>query len=272
MQTPAPPVISVLLIGTLVMGLLLAFIFLLVVLHQRRMIAYQVELRTLHAARQQDLFQAVFEAQESERQRLAADLHDSVGQVLSVIKFNLHRLQRLQEPAGEFATPTQVLLTQTSGLAEDCMREIRHIVRNILPPLLTDFGLVEALRHLAAQVEHATGMPVVFEAETGLERPAREVEVGLYRVVQELFTNALKHSQASAIEFNIAQQAGWLVLTFADNGIGFRPERVKPGGLGLKNLESRVALLQGELRVGPGPAGGTRAQIRVRTPGADSGL
>ena len=266
MQTPTPDLISVLVIGTVVMVVLLAFIFLVVVLHQRRMINYQVELRTLHAAKQQELFKAVFEAQESERQRLAGDLHDSVGQVLSVIKLNLHRLKKMEAQATKSAVSMQALLTETNGLADDCIVEIRNIIRNILPPLLTDFGLLEALRHQASKVEKATAIRVIFEASETLGRYDQEVEITLYRVAQELFSNAIKHSQATTIHFSLEHHPPWLLFTFADNGIGFRPNQVTPG-LGLKNLESRVALLGGEIQVKPIPAGGTLTQIRVQSVG-----
>lgn len=266
MQIPAPTLAPILFVGTVVVVILLAFIFLVVVLHQRRVLTNQAELRTLHAAKQQELFQAVFEGQEAERQRLAADLHDSVGQVLSVIKFNLYRLKKMEAPG----TPARALLAETSGLADDCLGEIRHIIRNILPPLLTDFGLVEALQHLAGKVEQATGMQVAFRAEAGFVRPAREVEIMLYRVAQELFSNAIKHSRATVIHVSVAQQPSEVLFTFADNGIGFHPDQVTPG-LGLKNLESRVALLRGDIRVGPGPAGGTLTQVRVRAALPDPG-
>lgn len=274
MQTttsPAPDLITVLLMGTAVMVTLLVFIFLMIVLSQRRMINYQLELRTLQAARQQELFKAVFEAQEGERQRLAADLHDSVGQVLSVIKLNLHRLQRLEPAAGPAPLPArQQLLAATSTLADDCISETRLIIRNILPPLLTDFGLVEALRHLSEKVAATTGLRVTFGAEASPTRYPPEIELALYRVVQELFGNAIKHAQATALDCTLEARPPELLLTFADNGIGFHPQCITPG-LGLKNIESRVALLRGTLHTGPGPVGGTLTQIRVQTTWTEGG-
>ena len=248
----------VLLAGTGVVVALLVFLFLMVVLSQRRMIKYQVALRTLQAARQQELVMAVFEAQESERQRLAADLHDSVGQVLSVIKLNLHRLQKLAAPAPGAAQ----LLTETSRLADDCISETRHIIRDILPPLLVDYGLASALHHLAGQLAQATGLAIRFTDEVGDTRFARELEVTLYRVAQELFSNAFRHAQATTLDLSLVQAGSELVLLFSDDGIGFEPAQVTPG-LGLKNLMSRVALLGGHLHTESGPAGGTRTQVRV---------
>ncbi|MBD2768073.1 sensor histidine kinase [Hymenobacter sp. BT664] len=257
MQTPTPDLIFVLIIGTTVMVVLLVFIFVMVVLSQRRMINYQV---ALHASKQ-EVFKAVFEAQEGERQRLAADLHDSVGQVLSVIKLNLHRLKKMEAPAPLPAR--QALLADTNSLTEDCINEIRNIIHNILPPLLTDYGLVAALQHLATKMEKATGLRIIFRAEQGGGRYAREVEVALYRVTQELLNNALKHARATVIEFSLQQHATGLVFTFTDNGVGFERDKVTPGQ-GLKNLESRVALLHGEIKLGPGPGGGTLTQVQLQ--------
>lgn len=262
MQTSPPDLTLVLITGTVMMVILLVFIFLVVVLQQRRTIRYQATLRELQEVRQRELLKAVFEAQEGERRRLAADLHDSVGQVVSVIKFNLHRLQKLGESTAPPDGQAPALLTATSELAEECIGEIRNIIHNVLPPLLTDFGLVEALRHLAAKVERATAIRVIFRAPAHHRRYPQETELALYRVGQELFNNAIKHAGASVIQLTIEAPAAALEITFEDDGRGF-PSGQPTGGLGLKNLESRVGFLRGEIRVAPGPAGGTRAWLRV---------
>jgi len=248
---------------------LLGFIFLMVVLSQRRMLKYQVERQALQAAKQEELFKAVFEAQEGERQRLAADLHDSVGQVLSVIKMNLFRLKKLEAQATDPLPARHNLLTDTHALTDECIHDIRNIIHNILPPLLTDYGLAAALQHLASKVEKVTGLRIVFQTELAGVRYAPEVEVTLYRVTQELLNNALKHAKASAMEFSLEQQGGQLVFTFADNGVGFQRANVTPGQ-GLKNLENRVALLHGHIELGPNPTGGTLTQVRLAAEPAET--
>ena len=263
MQTPTPDLILVLVIGTAVVVGLLGFIFLMVVLSQRRLLKYQVERQALEVAKQEELFKAVFEAQEGERQRLAEDLHDSVGQVLSVIKLNMYRLKKMEALAAPPLPARATLLGDTSALTDDCIGEIRNIIHNILPPLLTDHGLVAALQHLAAKMEKVSGVRIEFRAEDAAARYAPEVEITLYRVTQELLNNAFKHARATAIEFTLEQQSEYLVFTFSDNGVGFGRGQVKPGQ-GLKNLESRVALLRGDIVLGPGGAGGTHTQVRLR--------
>lgn len=99
MQTTENDITDVLIIGTLVVVLLLVFLFLFVILYQRKMLKYQEEKRRMQAEAQNSFLQAVFETQESERKRLSVDLHDSVGQVLSAIKLNLHRIDKLSANA-----------------------------------------------------------------------------------------------------------------------------------------------------------------------------
>src|SRR5471030_1908896 len=119
------------------------------------MIKNQVELRKLHDEKQTDLLNAVFETQESERKRLAEDLHDSVGQVLSAIKLNLHRLDK--NCVNENSQP---ILADTRNLTDECIQEIRNIIHNILPPVLTDYGLLEALESLCIKIEQTTKVKV----------------------------------------------------------------------------------------------------------------
>ncbi len=223
------------------------------------MIKNQVELRKLHDEKQSDLLKAVFETQENERKRLAEDLHDSVGQVLSAIKLNLHRLER----SGAVAGPLPVL-ADTRKLADECIVEIRNIIHNILPPVLTDYGLVEALEALSAKIEQNTNVKVDFKKKLDKARFKPTIELAFYRIAQELFSNAIKHSKASVIHLTLTNEPGWLVMEFKDNGTGFDIDKVRHG-FGLKNLESRVQLINGEINIYTKPLSGTITIIRVKT-------
>lgn len=233
--------IPVLIIGTLVVVVLIIFLFFFVIIYQRRMLKNQAELRSLHDARQTDLMNAVFETQESERKRLAEDLHDSVGQVLSAIKLNLHRLDK--NCMNEVIQP---LLMDTRRLADECIQEIRNIIQNVLPPILTDYGLLAAIEALCIKVEQNTCIKVKFTKNIVDKRFPHEIELALYRIAQELFGNAIKHSEASTINLAIGIDAGYLVMEFKDNGKGFDMGAVKHG-FGLKNLQSRVQFINGEI-------------------------
>jgi signal transduction histidine kinase len=260
LQTPENNLIPVLITGTLVIVILVVFLFFFVIIYQRKMITNQVELRKLHDDKQTDLLNAVFETQENERKRLAEDLHDSVGQVLSAIKLNLHRLDK-----SCVSESTQPLLADTRKLADECIGEIRNIIHNVLPPVLTDYGLLEALEGLCVKIEQTTNVKVELKTQlTGL-RFKPEIELAFYRIAQELFSNAIKHSGATSIHLTLTNETGPLVMEFKDNGKGFNINQIKHG-FGLKNLESRVQLINGEINIYTKPQSGTITIIRVLTP------
>jgi len=220
------------------------------------MIKNQVDLRKLHDEKQTDLLKAVFETQESERKRLAEDLHDSVGQVLSAIKLNLHRLEKVN------TDNPQPLLADTRQLTDECIQEIRNIIHNVLPPVLTDYGLEEALAGLCLKIEQTTNVQVKLKKKFDDVRLKPEIELAFYRIAQELFSNAIKHAEATDINLTITKEDGWLVLEFKDNGKGFAMNEVKHG-FGLKNIESRVQLINGEVNVYTKPKNGTITIVRV---------
>lgn len=224
MQTPENNLIPVLITGTLIIVILVVFLFFFVIIYQRKMIKNQVELRKLHDDRQTDLLNAVFETQENERKRLAEDLHDSVGQVLSAIKLNLHRLDK-----SCVSESTQPLLADTRKLADECIGEIRNIIHNVLPPVLTDYGLLEALEGLCVKIEQNTGVKVDFKKKLTGIRFKPEIELAFYRIAQELFSNAIKHSAATSIHLTLTDEQGWLIMEFKDNGKGFNINQVKHG-------------------------------------------
>ena len=214
-------------------------------------------LRKLHDEKQNDLLQAVFETQENERKRLAEDLHDSVGQVLSAIRLNLHRLDK-----NGITVTTKPLLSDTRKLTDECLQEIRNIIHNVLPPVLTDYGLVEALEGLCLKVEQNTKITVDLIKKVDAVRVRPEIELAYYRIAQELFSNAIKHAGADMIHLKLSEEDDWLVMEFKDNGQGFDMDGVKKG-FGLKNLQSRVQLINGEINMYTKPQNGTVTIIRV---------
>ncbi|MBS1500638.1 MAG: sensor histidine kinase [Bacteroidetes bacterium] len=257
MPAPENSVIPVLIIGTLVVVVLITGLFFFVIIYQRKMIKNQVELRRMQDVQQQELLQAVIETQETERKRLAEDLHDSVGQVLSAIKLKLHRLDKVNNDEN-----TNELLADTRKLTDECIQEIRNIIHNVLPPVLTDFGVIDALQALCVKMDQNTPMQVVFTRKLADERFPAEVELTLYRIAQELFGNAVKHSEATSIHVDLTKEKRTLTMTFRDNGKGFNLDNVKHG-FGLKNLQSRAQLVNGKIHIYTKPLSGTLTTINV---------
>jgi signal transduction histidine kinase len=260
LQTTENSIIPVLIIGTLVVIVLITGLFFFVIIYQRKMIKNQVQLRHLEDAQQQELLKAVIETQESERKRLAEDLHDSVGQVLSAIKLKLHRIDKVNE-----AENANTLLADTRKLTDECIQEIRNIIHNVLPPVLTDYGLIDALKALCNKMNETTSIQIAFTKKLDDERFPSEIELTLYRIAQELFGNAVKHSEATSIQVELSKQANSLMMTFRDNGVGFNIDSVSHG-FGLKNLRSRASLINGKIHIYSKPLSGTLTTINVPLP------
>ena len=249
--------IPVLIIGTLVVVILITCLFFFVIIYQRKMIKNQVELRQMQDVQQTELLKAVVETQEIERKRLAEDLHDSVGQVLSAIKLNLHRLHKTTE-----TEKAQTLLADTRKLTDESIQEIRNIIHNVLPPVLTDFGFFDALKALCEKMQQITGITVKLVNNIAEERYNPGTELALYRIIQEIFSNTIKHAEATLMQVTLNMEGQYLVILIADNGIGFDMGDVKHG-FGLKNLQSRVQLVDGKVDYYTKPQHGTLITIKV---------
>jgi signal transduction histidine kinase len=180
-----------------------------------------------------------------------------VGQVLSAIKLNLHRIDKINDN-----DVPKNLLADTRKLTDECILEIRNIIHNVLPPVLTDFGLIDALQALCDKLGQTTDIKITYVKNLADERFASEIELTYYRIAQELFGNAVKHSGALAIQLLIEKEDNYLVMSFSDNGVGFDMENVKHG-FGLKNLQSRAQLINGKIQIYSKPQTGTLTTIKV---------
>ncbi|MBF9222017.1 sensor histidine kinase [Hymenobacter sp. BT662] len=229
-----------------------------VVRYQRGQLRQQQELAQLQEAAQQQALAAALVAQEDERQRIAAELHDGVGTILALAKLHL------------FA-PGSPPSPEASALIDQAVAEVRRISRNLQPATLQQLGLTQALRALVQAVPADHGPEVRLEQEGTLGRLIPPHELMVYRIAQELLTNGLLHAQAPHIVLRLGvQQPGLLTLTYSDDGQGFDlaalEELPPPGphgqpvGMGLINLRSRVAVLGGQLHYQSQPGAGTRVE------------
>ena len=246
------------------MFLLVLSIFLLVILHQRRMLRYQLQMGELEARKGRELLQSALLVQETERRRLSEELHDSVGQVLSTVKLNLHRL----EEKGLAAATAPDLLRATRHLTEESIAEIRRIIHDMYPPLLTDFGLVVALEDLCGKVSAGGGLHLACISTVRQLPFPLPAQVSLYRIVQELCNNTIRHAAARHAWLTLESTGNGFRLSFRDDGVGFDPERAsrENSGMGLRNLKSRVNLLGGTLSLTSRPGEGTLVVIVLSPP------
>ncbi|HTN26641.1 MAG TPA: PAS domain S-box protein [Burkholderiales bacterium] len=203
-------------------------------------------------------------AQEAERRRIAADLHDFVGQNLTALGVALETFRVVTGEAREI--PSAPTLEEMAGLLRDTMDSVRQVMSDLRPPLLDDYGLVAALESHARHFASRTGLAVSVEGErTGL-RPAPNVELALFRIAQEALANALKHAGATSARVVLASRPGFLRLSIEDNGSGFaQPSGARAehrGGWGLPLMRERAEGAGGTLRI-EFPARGTRVVAEV---------
>lgn len=230
-------------VGTVGMLLLVIAIIFFMVFYQKKMLQEQLKRQKVEMEHQVKMMEAVLESQEQERKRVAADLHDSIGGMLSAIRVGLTTVGRL--------LPDPRAMEQQKKMLDDTIGSVRSISRELMPSTLERFGLVHALRELCDQVHTTTQLPVDFQGQGDVDNISPNKQLMLFRIAQELVTNAVKHARASAIQVQL-QVDDHLILKVDDNGVGFDPERYRSvnmsgRGLGLYNIENRVRLLGARL-------------------------
>jgi len=199
--------------------------------------------------------------QESERRRVADELHDLIGQNLTALGIDLQALkQRLQAAGDQIAGPR---LDAMAGLLDTTIDAIRGVMTDLRPAALEEFGLLPALRWYASQFGKRTGMKVSTHAEGREVRLAPDTDLALFRIVQEALTNAAKHSGGSSVEINIRYGDG-LRLTVQDDGHGFAIPDGARRGFGLPTMRERAEAHGGSLRV-EFPGRGTRVVVEIPT-------
>ncbi|AYA37097.1 sensor histidine kinase [Hymenobacter oligotrophus] len=249
------PLLKTVLLVTPVLLVLAVGIVGFVLRYQRRLLLQQEEMRHEREQAQSQALEAALFAQEEERRRIAADLHDAVGTMLSIVKLHLS------------AMPESAATSEMSAMLDQAISEVRRISRNLLPAVLEKFGLSFALETLCRAVPEG-GPRVVLQQVGEPRRMSAKHELAVYRVVQELIGNGLKHAQATEIVVRLQFGPDRLGIEYADNGIGFslaatevQPAPGSRSGLGLTNLRSRVIVLRGILRHESAPGTGTRVWI-----------
>ena len=218
----------------------------------------QVEQRT-SALRQ--LSTRVLTLQDAERRRIARELHDSLGQYLVSLKLNLDMLRQAPEQAG--------LWTQSQELMDRCVSEIRTLSYLLHPPMIDDVGLASAARWLVEGIAQRSGIQVSLDAPHDMARLPAEVELVLFRILQEGLTNVHRHSGASAANVLIRQEAEQILLEIKDNGRGIGPDMLSRFdstgagmGIGLSGMRERVRELGGRMKV-EADRQGTSLQIAI---------
>ncbi len=256
----------IILVGSFILALiLLAYnITLLIQEIERRKEQEWIEKKNAESYRM--LSARILELQDVERRKIARELHDSVGQFLAGLKLNLARLQRRESESVQQNRP---LLLESIDLTERAISEVRTISHLLHPPLLDELGFYSAARWYTEGFAKRSGIQVELKLAEIVERLPREVELALFRVLQESLTNVHRHAQANRVDVEVECTDREVVLCVKDNGKGINRnvlERFRggqAGGIGLAGMRERLVELGGTLEVESNTEG---TQIRATLP------
>jgi signal transduction histidine kinase len=222
------------------------------------------ERRPDRAGRGRNLVPQVLAAQEAERARVARDLHDQIGQSLTSVLLAL----RLSDLALDADVPdvgaARSRLEQSRELVTDALRDVRELAFKLRPPALDDLGVAAALERLTERVAAADPSTVTLQLD-GLAqaRLPADVEVVVYRTVQEALSNAARHARARHVAVVVTLIGSKLHVEVRDDGAGFDPARVPATALGLAGMRERAALVQGRLQIDSASGAGTTVTLEV---------
>jgi signal transduction histidine kinase len=206
------------------------------------------------------------DAEEAERSRMAADIHDSIGQSLSVLKINLgvaaDRIAGNGQPAAD--------LQESLNLIDDIVKQVRTFTFRIHPAMLEDLGLVPTLHWFAEQFDAHAGTHITLSEVGERQVLSQALRTYLFRAIKEVVNNAAKHGRAKEIVIGLHWRPGGLRAVIDDDGCGFEPAQVlapqNRRGLGLAGIRERLLSLNGQLTVESEPGKGTRVILEITLP------
>lgn len=238
---------NVLILGTLGMFVMAITLVSVVVFHQRRVIRFNKQIQKMEDERQQMLLRASIRFQEEERQRIAADLHDDAGPLLATARLYLSENLIHQEPAVQLQS-----IFSAKQIIDDTIQLIRNISHSLMPPTLKNFGLEAAVKDLFEKINGSGVINASARFHDNRQRLNDEKELLVFRIIQELVTNIIKHSSAGFIHLTQNAQGNLVYFRIHHDGKGILQKDYDKlehdsAGLGLKNIQSRVRVLKGRI-------------------------
>ena|SRR5688572_15722668 len=230
-----------------VMLLVVAGFLLVVMMNQRKKWLLQKEVSGLKEQQQNQLIEAAVRSEEGERHRIAEMLHDEVGALLSSSRIFLVEMNTQKLSASDKQDHGKV-----KEMIDESIQKVRSISHNLHSTILKEFGLNEAIRHFMKKVAGGTTLNSTVELDEEYQLSNAETDLAVYRIVQELVNNLIKHAHPRLINITSSLNQNQLQLQLRHNGQGliqeqFEELRFKPVGLGLKNIQNRIILLKGTI-------------------------
>jgi len=203
--------------------------------------------------------QSMLEGQEIERERISKDLHDSLGGLLSTIKLQFDSVQSKMDDVSNLSE-----YKSANKMLDTAVDEVRSISQNLQPGALSELGLIPALKDLFNRFDDEIYPEIDFQYYSIPEKIPTMISLSIYRVIQELLHNTIKHAKANEILIQINTEDEEMVIQFEDDGVGYDPTNLTRKGMGLENIQSRINYLKGQITTESSDGNGTSTLIHVR--------
>ena len=236
-------------VATAVLGVLAVFIIYFVLYYRKRQVQNQQEKRELLTAFQQEKLQATLEIQENTFKQVGLELHDNIGQILGFARMQLNHVD----------TDPRETIRQTDELLGKAINEVRSLSHSLHSGRIEEIGIVNAVRDLLEKIEKSGYAKTTFDYD-GHELASHDSSIIVFRMVQEIINNIIKHAEASEVKVEIRRSVGKTSITISDNGKGY-DMNVSHDGIGMRNLKDRALLAGAEIEINSRPSEGTTVKI-----------
>tara|TARA_R110000787_G_scaffold200643_3_gene311603 strand:- start:794 stop:1585 length:792 start_codon:yes stop_codon:yes gene_type:complete len=239
-------IVTIVIIGVLLLLLMSVALLLFFFFSRKKIIEKELEKTALALKHQKDMIYATIVTQEKERKRIAQDLHDDISSKLNVILLNSNFLIDGELTVEEYTKVNKNIIKVT----QKALSSARKIAHDLLPAILEEFGLISAIEELVDDYNMSKKVIIVFNEEYPMNYFGKTEELHVFRIIQELINNSIRHGEASNILLDFCKKDKNIILKYSDNGIGFiKEDDSAKKGLGMKNIESRVELLNGKFTI-----------------------
>jgi signal transduction histidine kinase len=258
MQKTTDNIFVLVIIATVVAFLMIASFILIYIRNNNKLLRQRQQLQQAQLAHQKELLQVVIESQEEERKRIGRDLHDDVGAAISSLRLIIDML----DPHADGNNYSQFIKTSKS-IIDKMMTDVRNISHNLSPATLSYYGLWVAVEELCNIINQSGKLEIILvnNAMQMLENMELPISTALYRVLEELINNTIKHARSTKADLSFTAEDKMLIIEYADNGVGMDVTTLNKG-MGLQNIESRLTVIEAAYNIKTAPGKGFYIQIK----------
>jgi two-component system, NarL family, sensor kinase len=243
--------------GMLAFGIIAVGVVIFFIRYQKRLLLQQNELHNIELQHKEDLLISNIQSVEEERRRIAKDIHDELGGIFSTLALAINQIKTEE-------VTNKAVVQESRDLINTGLKSVRRISHAVMPDELELFGLHSTLENYSSTISRSTGIEIEYTSKVDTVTLKPVAELALYRIIQELISNTLKHANATKIAILFTLAANEVIMEYKDNGNGFTYKPKQPNsGMGMKNLEGRLLVMHGTMELTSAPNKGFACTMHI---------